>query len=200
MLAVAAIAALTASLLVALAAPVAAGESFNFTWGGNGYPNETCDENSETMLWIWTGDATPTGLTINGEAQSGSWEQKGNGSWHFTATIDGDNFPPEEGADKTFVTLSSEGDGVLTLSHCDGTSTPTPTPEGSVDEGTGTPSPTPEGSQLGGTGTPAPSVPDTAMSLSNLSGPLATVAFGMILLASLGALAYANVRSVRRRS
>ena len=72
-------------------------------------------------------------------------------------------------------------------------------PEGSVGEGTGSPSATPEGSQLGGTGTPAPSVPNTAMSLPNLAGPLSTVAFGLILLASLGGLAYANVKAVRRR-
>jgi len=58
---------------------------------------------------------------------------------------------------------------------------------------------TPEGSQLGGTGTPAPSIPNTAFGMAGFSGPLATVVFGAILLASLGTLAYANVRSVRRR-
>jgi hypothetical protein len=41
---------------------------------------------------------------------------------------------------------------------------------------------------------------NSAMSLPGLSGPLATIAFGLILLASLGTLAYANVRSVRNRS
>jgi hypothetical protein len=43
-------------------------------------------------------------------------------------------------------------------------------------------------------------VPDTATSLPGFAGPLATIAFGLILLASLGTLAYANVRSVRNRS
>ncbi|HEX9738373.1 MAG TPA: hypothetical protein VGA91_04010 [Candidatus Limnocylindria bacterium] len=57
----------------------------------------------------------------------------------------------------------------------------------------------PEGSQLGGTGTPAASVPDTALGLVS-SGPLATIFFGAVLIASLGALAYANVAAVRRRS
>jgi hypothetical protein len=75
--------------------------------------------------------------------------------------------------------------------------TPTPTPEGSEAEGTSTP--TPEGSQAGGTGTPAPSVPDTALGLAG-SGSLATIFFGAVLIASLGALAYANVSAVRRRS
>jgi hypothetical protein len=76
--------------------------------------------------------------------------------------------------------------------------TPTPTPE----EPTPTPeepTPTPEGSEAGGTGTPVPSLPDTALGLTELSGPLATIAFGLILVASLGALAYANVRAVRER-
>jgi hypothetical protein len=55
-----------------------------------------------------------------------------------------------------------------------------------------------EGSVGGGTGTPAPSLPNTALSLPG-SGSLATLFFGAILIASLGALAYANVTAVRRR-
>jgi hypothetical protein len=69
-----------------------------------------------------------------------------------------------------------------------------------VGEETSTPTPTPEGSQAGGTGTPAASVPDTATSMGSFGGPVATVVFGLILLGSLGALAYANVAAVRRRS
>ncbi len=74
---------------------------------------------------------------------------------------------------------------------------PTPTPE----QPTPTPvvTPTPEGSVGGGTGTPAASVPDTAASQPGFGGPVATLAFGLILLASLGTLAYANVRSARQR-
>jgi uncharacterized protein involved in copper resistance len=49
-----------------------------------------------------------------------------------------------------------------------------------------------------GTGTPEESVNDGAFSL-NGAGPLPTIAFSLILLASLGALAYANVKSVRSR-
>ena len=51
----------------------------------------------------------------------------------------------------------------------------------------------------GGTGTPAESVSDGALSLNGV-GPLPTIAFSLILLASLGGLAYANVRTVRSRS
>jgi len=47
-----------------------------------------------------------------------------------------------------------------------------------------------------GTGTPEESAPDGALSLNGV-GPLPTIAFSLILLASLGALAYANVKSVR---
>ncbi len=58
----------------------------------------------------------------------------------------------------------------------------------------------PEGSQAGATGTPAGSIPDTAASVVGFSGPLTTVGFGLILLGSLGALAYANMRGARERS
>ena len=58
----------------------------------------------------------------------------------------------------------------------------------------------PEGTQAGGTGTPAGSLSDTATSLGGFGGPVATLVFGLILLGSLGALAYANVTAVRRRS
>ena len=47
-----------------------------------------------------------------------------------------------------------------------------------------------------GTGTPAESTPNGALSLNGV-GALPTIAFSLILLASLGALAYANVKSVR---
>jgi hypothetical protein len=50
-----------------------------------------------------------------------------------------------------------------------------------------------------GTGTPAESTPDGALPFSG-SSPLPTIAFSLILLASLGGLAYANVKSVRNIS
>jgi hypothetical protein len=56
-----------------------------------------------------------------------------------------------------------------------------------------------EGSQKAGEGTPEGSQGDTS-ALFNGSGPLATIAFSLILLASLGTLAYANVKSVRSRN
>jgi hypothetical protein len=50
-----------------------------------------------------------------------------------------------------------------------------------------------------GTGTPAASTPNGAL-FGNGSSPLPTIAFSLILLASLGALAYANVKTVRNRN
>ena len=59
--------------------------------------------------------------------------------------------------------------------------------------------PTPETVVHGATGTPAGSQADTAQSLGGVS-PLPTIAFSLILLASLLGLAAANVRTVRNRS
>ncbi|MGZ4128166.1 MAG: hypothetical protein ACXVQ2_08450, partial [Actinomycetota bacterium] len=90
-----------------------------FVWGGNGFPNATCVEGSATsMLWIFNdnGTAVPTSLTINGELQSGSWVQQGNGAYHFTATVDGVNFPPLTASVTYTGTLGSNT--VLTLSGC----------------------------------------------------------------------------------
>jgi hypothetical protein len=56
-----------------------------------------------------------------------------------------------------------------------------------------------EGSQKAGEGTPAGSVSNGAMSTDG-SSPQPTIAFSLIMLASLGALAYANVKSVRNIS
>jgi hypothetical protein len=47
-----------------------------------------------------------------------------------------------------------------------------------------------------GTGTPQPSIPNGALS-GNGSSPLPTVIFSLVLLASLGTLAYTNVRVAR---
>jgi len=80
------------------------------------------------------------------------------------------------------------------------TPTPTPTPEQSVQGSTSTPTPTPEQSVQGATGTPAPSQPDTAIAFGQGLSSVPTIAFALILLAALGTLAVANVRSVRNRS
>lgn len=78
--------------------------------------------------------------------------------------------------------------------------TPTPTPEQSVQGSTSTPTPSPEQSVQGGTGTPAPSQPDTAAFWENGAAAIPSLAFAVILLTALGALAWANVREARRRA
>jgi len=121
------------------------------------------------------------------------------------------NGNPLQGHEQDFILL--EGD-------CDDVPDPTPTPEGSVDDddecedevevttegeeeqetesacptpaGTGTPG----GGELGGTGTPS----DTALSVWSGSSPLPTILFSILLVGSLGGLAYANVAAIRRRS
>jgi hypothetical protein len=103
--------------------------------------------------------------------------------------------------------------GLSHISFCfgdvpDETPTPTPTPTASPtpeeseagETATPTPTPTPEQSVEGATGTPAPSLPDGAMGFSGGTSQIPTVIFAMILLASLGTLAWANVRTVRNRS
>jgi len=77
------------------------------------------------------------------------------------------------------------------------TPTPSPTPEQSV---AGTSTPSPEQSVQGGTGTPAPSQPDTAMGVEGGPSPIPAIAFGLLLLASLGTLAWVNVKSARSRA
>ena len=59
--------------------------------------------------------------------------------------------------------------------------------------------PTTEGSVQGGNPTPAPSQPDTAMGAQGGPSPVPTAAFALILLAALGTLAWANVKTARNR-
>jgi hypothetical protein len=112
------------------------------------------------------------------------------------------NGNPENGHEQDFLL-----DFEATAEECEAAANPTPTPKptstpAGSQAGTASPSPTstPEGSQAGGTGTPAASLSNSATSLPGAGGPIATIGFGLALLASLGTLAYANVRSVRSRS
>jgi hypothetical protein len=72
-------------------------------------------------------------------------------------------------------------------------------PESVVEAESATESASGEQGEKAGEGTPAESISDGALSLGG-SSPLPTIAFSLILLASLGALAYANVKSVRNIS
>jgi len=85
-----------------------------------------------------------------------------------------------------------QNDGLLNLSHiCSGGAEQSVAE--SAEESTEASG---EQSEKAGEGTPEESAPDGALSL-NGTGPLATIAFSLILLASLGTLAYANVKAAR---
>jgi hypothetical protein len=156
-------------------------------WDGNGFPSDTCtaDGSPTSMLWVWTGDS-PTALTINGELQSGSWVQQGQGAFQFEVTVDATNYPPT--TTDTFVTYTGTA-GVLTLSHCEGASTPTPVP-----------TPTPGGGGGGESDVPTQPATDSIGSTGN-SGPtdtawLLVVGLG-VLLASIVVLTPARAKSRR---
>jgi hypothetical protein len=84
---------------------------------------------------------------------------------------------------------SIEDDNLLNLSHiCVGEEQSQSEEESS----------TPEESVAEGTGTPAESIPDGAMEFGG-SNPLPTIAFGLVLLASLSGLALANVKAFRSK-
>jgi hypothetical protein len=141
-----------------------------------------------------------------------SWNSNFSSAWDVTFPGNGFHlFTTNRGGSVLYVRFASDhgaGDSAAVDSElCEPEETPTPTPsptpsptpEGSQagETGTPTPSPTPEGSQAGATGTPAASLPNTALGASGAGGTLATILFGFVLLASLGSLAYANVRAAR---
>jgi len=92
--------------------------------------------------------------------------------------------------------VSNRGTVTLTCEEA----TPTPTPEQEQQGGTPTPTPTgtPEQQAEAGSGTPAASLPNSALGVTTTSA-LPTVLLGVILLMSLGTLAWVNVRASGRR-
>jgi hypothetical protein len=91
---------------------------------------------------------------------------------------------------------SIDDDGLLLLSHiCSNTEEESVEQSVAESEAESVPE-SGEQSVEAGTGTPEESTPDGAL-FGNGSSPLPTIAFSLILLASLGGLAYANVKSVR---
>jgi hypothetical protein len=75
-------------------------------------------------------------------------------------------------------------------------STPPSVPESAAESAEQSVAASAEQSVEAGTGTPAESTTDTAL-FGNGDNPLPTIVFSLMLLAALGALAYANVKSVR---
>jgi hypothetical protein len=107
------------------------------TWDGNGSDSASCkDAGAGTpILWIFTGDATPTDLVVTwstGETDViTGWVQMGNGSWHLSTGLVG-TFPPTS-AYVDFTGTLGNGGATLTISGCNeggppGTTTTTTTP------------------------------------------------------------------------
>jgi cell division septation protein DedD len=105
-----------------------------------------------------------------------------------------ENFAFDAGEDKEISHI------IVCISEAEETATPTPTPSPTPEETEQPSTPSPEQTVAGATGTPAPSQPDTAMSVQGGPSPVPTVAFALILLAALGTLAWANVKTVRSRA
>jgi hypothetical protein len=198
-------------------------------WNDSGFQGsgEDCDEVDLApgdVLWHFvlvqtdadTGNLTAT-FEDAGVLMTASYKHSG-GVLHFaiitghdtllgaSTDVDGDKLNlshicagPEQSATPTPTPSQSseEETPTPTPSQSSEEETPTPTPSQSSEEET--PTPTPESSVQGGTGTPAPSIPDGAMEMRGGPSPIPTILFAMILLSSLGTLAWANVRTTRTR-
>ena len=211
MLAVAGVAAITMSLAltlrVALANDLHQADQLPISWDDPAFQQDGCDLDEGQTLWHFihtdTGSADlPSELTAefaDAGVQTADGFVNGNSVVMYEIITDvGDSL----------LSASDDivNDGNLNLSHiCSNTA------EQSVAESVAESVPASvaesvpasesggEGSQKAGEGTPAGSVSNGALSADG-SSALPTIAFSLILLASLGALAYANVKSVRNIS
>lgn len=126
-------------------------------------------------------------------------------NYHFGTVL----FTPNSGDDAAFVSVH---DGVIVLDTSKDSSPANGvmlhvynfTGEENVQGATGTPAPSqgstsPEQGVQGATGTPAGSLANTSIDSGRGGDPLPTVLFSLIVLLSLGGLAYTNVSSARRR-
>jgi len=108
------------------------------------------------------------------------------------------NTPDDDSLTDAYVMLPGDAsDALLVLSHVCHTGEEQSVAESASEEESVAESG--EQSEKAGEGTPEESQADSAL-FGLGSSPLATIAFSLILLASLGALAYANVKTVRSRS
>lgn len=145
-------------------------------------------------------DASPPVLAVAVKAADGAYiyDYRPDGATEDDGLITpntGGNDPskPQAGLSHLFVCFGEEAEETPTPTPVQ---TPVQTPESSVAGSTSTP----EQSVQGATGTPEPSQPDTAMLTQNGPSAIPTVAFALILVAALGTLAWANVKSARSRA
>jgi hypothetical protein len=211
MLAVAAVAAITLSLALSMRVALA-NELFEnqikngpISWDdpafqGNADECEGVELAAGEVLWHFvhtgtTGDDLPA--TIDAEFDSaGTVQADGYSNGGGNAVVMYNVITGEDslvGAEDSIV-----DDGKLLLSHiCSGGAEQSVAESASEEESVAeSAEASGEQSEKAGEGTPEESAPDGALSL-NGTGPLATIAFSLILLASLGTLAYANVKAAR---
>ena len=197
--------------LLAVTILVLAGAGTALAWANPSLQSD-CAPNENSYAWWVTLPGDEPNYNFDWTFDTGNWASGGTGNaggtepFYFTTSRGGSTLHVRWSSDH-----NAKASATANAELCENKETPTPTPDEGTptptpDEGTptptpdeGTPTPTPEGTAAGGTGTPAGgSIPDTALSLQNQSGSMATIAFGLILVAALGALAFANVRSSRR--
>ena len=155
------------------------------------------------VLWHFILNGLEPGIT---SAIAGQFE------FTFDGTLNVDSSKWNNGGDTHHFYVYTTGDDVLegasadigdseynnfVLSHiCHGDETEQSVEESASEAESVAESASGEQSVEAGTGTPEESSPDGALSLSG-AGALPTIAFSLILLASLGGLAYANVKAAR---
>jgi len=200
MLAIAAVGAIALSLVFTLRVALANDlhQTPPISWDASGYGDAECDALDLApgeVFWHFiqnqVADGTDSGkmtyeFDIAGSGSVDSYKKSGD-TLHWSVITGHD----------TLLSASTDvsSDGEFNLSHiCVGP------PEESVAESQSqAESQSPEGSVEAGTGTPAGSQPNTSL-LQGAVSVLPTVVFSLILLGSLGALAFANVKMARRRS
>lgn len=211
MLAVAAVAAITLSLAltmrVALANDLHQGDQTPISWNDpafQGGEDECGDANLDPGQVLWH--------FIHTKTDSGDLPSKLTAEFDSAGVLEADGYVNGNSivmyniitGEDSLLSASDDiqNDGLLNLSHiCSGgeeqSVAESASEEESVAESVGeSAEESGEQSEKAGEGTPEESAPDGALSL-NGTGPLATIAFSLILLASLGTLAYANVKAAR---
>ena len=108
-------------------------------------------------------------------------------------------YDPEETSDTGLGPQAGQGNGISHISFCYDVEEEESVPESAEESVAESVPASAEQSVEAGTGTPAASNPDTA-GIFGGSNPLPTIAFSLILLASLAGLAFANVKGARSRS
>jgi hypothetical protein len=208
LLAVAATAGITLSLAltmgVAMANDLHQGDKTPIAWndpGFQGTADDCANANLDPGQVLWHFVHTQTGSgdlpsTITAEFDTA-------GTLHADGYVNGNSIVMYDivtGQDSLLSASDSiQNDGLLNLSHiCSGgeeqsvaESVSESVSESVAESASG------EQSVEAGTGTPAESTPDGALPFGG-SSPLPMIAFSLILLTSLGSLAYANVKAVRK--